>query len=176
MNIRRVVTGHDANGRAIVVHDGMISGAKVIGTAAEFVVPWRTVSAPVDNDDTTDRAGETGGLTQDGGSVLRFVEMPPGARSPLHRTNSLDYGIVLEGDVALELDDGAITPLSPGDVVVQRGTMHAWINRGATPARMVFVPNPRRSRASRSTRRSTARATWRSRGAASFRGRSPSPR
>ena len=139
MNIRRVVTGHDANGRAIVVHDGMISGAKVIGTAAEVVVPWRTVSAPVDNDDTTDRAGETGGLTQDGGSVLRFVEMPPGARSPLHRTNSLDYGIVLEGDVALELDDGAITPLSPGDVVVQRGTMHAWINRGATPARMVFV-------------------------------------
>ena len=139
MQIRRVVTGHDAKGRSVVVHDDVIFGAKVVGTAAEFVVPWRTLTSPADNDDPTDRAGETGGLTQKGGSVLRFVEMPPGARSPLHRTDSLDYGIVLEGDVALELDDGAITPLSPGEVVVQRGTMHAWINRGATPARMVFV-------------------------------------
>ena len=73
------------------------------------------------------------------GSVLRIVDLAPGHRSPLHRTQSLDYGIVLQGQVDLELDDGRIVSLAAGDVVIQRGTMHAWINRGSAPARLAFV-------------------------------------
>jgi quercetin dioxygenase-like cupin family protein len=79
------------------------------------------------------------GLTQPNGSMLRIVDIPPGVRSPMHRTSSLDYGLLLSGDVSLELDDGMVTDLHPGDVVVQRGTIHAWINRGKVTARMAFV-------------------------------------
>lgn len=139
LNVRRVVTGHDSSGKAIVIDDGVICGRSVLGGDAEFAVMWVTNGSPVDNDDTADRARVPIGLVQPGGSVLRIVDIPPGVRSPLHRTSSLDYGIVLAGEVALELDDGATTQLGVGDVVVQRGTIHAWINRGASTARMAFI-------------------------------------
>jgi quercetin dioxygenase-like cupin family protein len=74
-----------------------------------------------------------------GGTVVRIVDLEPGSLSPMHRTETVDYGIVLAGDVRLVLDDGSETPLSVGDVVVQRGTNHAWANAGAAPARMAFV-------------------------------------
>jgi quercetin dioxygenase-like cupin family protein len=139
LKIRRVVTGHDARGRAVVLKDSVIQGSEVLGGKASFAVIWKTITSPVDNDDETDRAAEPGGLTQPNGSVLRIVDIPPGVRSPMHRTSSLDYGILLSGGVSLELDEGAITDLHPGDVVIQRGTIHAWINRGTTTARMAFV-------------------------------------
>jgi hypothetical protein len=123
LKIRRIVTGHDARGRAVVLKDSVIDGREVLGGAASFAVVWKTVSSPVDHDDDTDRAAEPVGLTQPNGSVLRIV----------------DYGLVLSGELSLELDDGAITDLHPGDVVVQRGTIHAWINRGTGTARMAFV-------------------------------------
>lgn len=139
MKIRRVVTGHDAAGKAVVRDDGVIDGKPVLGGDAEFAVMWVTDRSPVDNDDAVDRSRDPIGLVQPGGSVLRIVDIPPGVRSPLHRTSSLDYGIVLAGDVDLELDDGRRTSLGLHDVVVQRGTIHAWINRGTTTARMAFV-------------------------------------
>jgi quercetin dioxygenase-like cupin family protein len=71
--------------------------------------------------------------------VLRFVDFGPGKASPMHKTNSIDHGIVLEGEVEIRLDSGAATRLKPGDVVVQRGTNHAWVNVGTGWARMVFV-------------------------------------
>ncbi len=138
LKIRRVVTGHNARGRAVVLKDGVIQGREVLGGEASFAVIWKTISSPVDNDDA-DRAAEPVGLTQPNGSVLRIVDIPPGVRSPMHRTNSLDYGLVLSGELSLELDDGAVTDLHPGDVVVQRGTIHAWINRGTVTARMAFI-------------------------------------
>ena len=100
---------------------------------------WRTESWPCDNQDSTDGAERDTGLASTNGSVLRIVEMAPGHRSPMHRTQSLDYGIVLAGEIDLELDEGRIVSLNVGDVVVQRGTIHAWINRGNSPARMAFV-------------------------------------
>jgi quercetin dioxygenase-like cupin family protein len=72
-------------------------------------------------------------------AVRRIVDMPPGRRSPMHRTSSLDYGIVISGEVHLELDEGRTVKLVAGDVVVQRGTIHAWDNRSSDFARMAFV-------------------------------------
>ena len=73
------------------------------------------------------------------GVVVRFTEMPPGAASPMHRTETVDVGVVLEGETWLLLDDGSETRCRPGDAVVQRGTNHAWENRSDRPVRMVFV-------------------------------------
>jgi quercetin dioxygenase-like cupin family protein len=139
MEIRRIVTGHDNTGRAVVVSDAPIQGRALPNGIASFAVIWKTVSNPVDNDDAKDRAAEPVGLVQPGGSVLRVVDMPPGSRSPMHRTNSLDYGIVLEGTVDLELDEGKTTTVNAGEIVVQRGTIHAWVNRGTVTARVAFI-------------------------------------
>jgi len=72
--------------------------------------------------------------------VIRIVDMLPGGTSPMHRSSSLDYGVVLSGDVELELDDGAVTTARVGDIIVQRGTIHLWRNPSATEiCRIVFV-------------------------------------
>ena len=72
------------------------------------------------------------------GTTLRINELPPGAGSPMHRTQTVDYGIVLDGEVVLVLDDSE-TVLRAGDVVVQRGTSHRWENRSDAPARVAFI-------------------------------------
>jgi len=132
--IRRIVTGHDADGSAIVHSDSQLSAQQVPNDTV-----WSTEGWPADNTDTQDGALRETGLAGANGSVLRIVEMAPGHRSPMHRTQSLDYGIVLSGEVQLELDAGRIVLLKSGDVVIQRGTVHAWSNRGTSAARMAFV-------------------------------------
>lgn len=139
MQIRRIVTGHDTTGKAVFLQDSLIKGGSLPDGEAAFAVIWRTIGHPVDNNDATDRAAEPVGLTQANGSILRIVDIPPGKRSPMHRTNSLDYGIVLQGAVGLELDDGASTLVQTGEVVVQRGTIHAWFNPGQVTARVAFI-------------------------------------
>ncbi|HXQ50866.1 MAG TPA: cupin domain-containing protein [Stellaceae bacterium] len=139
MEIRRIVTGHDERGRAVFRSDERLAGVPVEGGVAEFAVAWSTTVSPADNDDPFDGAKRAVGLACPGGTVLRFVDIAPGRRSPMHRTNSIDYGIVLAGELDLELDDGAVRHLHAGDVVVQRGTMHAWVNNGTVPCRMAFV-------------------------------------
>jgi len=80
------------------------------------------------------------GIVIPGGSVLRIVDSPPGALSPMHRTVSLDYGIVLEGEIELILDSGEVRTMKRGDVAIQRGTMHAWRNTSSTEwGRMLYV-------------------------------------
>jgi quercetin dioxygenase-like cupin family protein len=138
--LRRIVTGHDAAGRAVVTADSLLEGALNPSGTSLLTLVWTTATAPVNNDDAADGRDRAVGLTLPGGSVLRVVEMAPNSRSPMHRTSSLDYGIVLSGSVELELDDGAVTLVEPGDIVVQRGTIHAWRNPSAvTPARIAFV-------------------------------------
>jgi quercetin dioxygenase-like cupin family protein len=88
---------------------------------------------------------ETDGRTRDArltlsqGSVIRIVDMLPGGESPRHRTNSIDYGIVMSGEIELELDDGAKTTIRQGGVIVQRGTNHLWRNVADLPCRIAFV-------------------------------------
>lgn len=138
--IRRVVTGHDADGRARFVSDAAFVPRDVPSGDAAMCLLWTAPDLPVDNNDTVDGRNRDAGTTLHGGSVIRIVDMYPGQRSPMHRTSSLDYGIVLSGELELELDDGIATRLHPGDVVVQRGTMHLWRNPSATETcRIVFV-------------------------------------
>lgn len=138
--VRRIVTGHDKAGRAIFKSDDLLPVEPIPSGDAAFSLVWTTATVPADNNDETDGRSRDAGLTLNQGSVIRIVDMLPGGTSPMHRTNSIDYGIVLSGEVELELDDGAVTTAGPGDIIVQRGTMHLWRNRSATEnCRIVFV-------------------------------------
>ena len=137
--IRRIVTGHNEEAKAIVKTEDVLTGTLVDGGIAAFIKVWTTNSSPADNNDESDGALRETGLTCPGGTVLRIVDFAPGCKSPLHRTTSIDYGIVLEGEMTMELDGGSVTQLKAGDVVVQRGTNHLWHNRSSRPCRMAFV-------------------------------------
>ena len=138
--IRRIVTGHDATGRAIFKSDEVFTTTPIPGGDAAFSLLWTTATVPADNNDETDGRERDAGLTLHHGSVIRIVDMLPGGASPMHRSNSIDYGIVLTGQVELEVDDGAKELLGPGAVIVQRGTMHLWRNASQTETcRIAFI-------------------------------------
>ena len=137
---RRVVTGHRPDGRAGIWMDSRIAPKGIPSGDAKFALVWTTPTVPADNNDTTDGAPREAGLTLHGGSVIRVVDLAPSQVSPMHRSNSIDYGIVLSGALELELDGGDVAKLGPGDIVVQRGTNHLWRNPSATEwCRIVFV-------------------------------------
>jgi quercetin dioxygenase-like cupin family protein len=137
---RRIVTGHDASGKSVILSDTPSPKTTDIGTAA-FHEVWVTEETPVQipaaEPEPTDRPIRVGPPAN--GVMIRFTDMAPGAESPMHRTETLDVGVVLEGETWLLLDDGSETKVGPGDAVVQRGTNHAWANRSDRPVRMVFV-------------------------------------
>lgn len=138
--VRRIVTGHDPDGRSVFVSDDALPVEPIPSGDAAFSLVWTTATVPADNNDETDGRTRDAGLTLEQGSVIRIVDMFPGGKSPMHRTNSIDYGIVLSGEVELELDDGVVTTAHSGDIIVQRGTMHLWRNRSATEVcRIAFV-------------------------------------
>jgi quercetin dioxygenase-like cupin family protein len=138
-SVRRIVTGHRGDGLAIIKSDSVFEPQPVRSGDAGFAKLWVTQTSPADNRDERDGAELASGLTCIDGSVLRIVDMQPGKVSPMHKTNSVDYGIVLWGEIEMRLDSGEATRLKLGDIVVQRGTNHAWANVGTTPARMAFV-------------------------------------
>jgi len=137
--VRCIVTGHDAQGRAVVTEDTRLETRMNPSKASAASVVWTTSGSPVDLDTAEHGRDRAAQLTLAGGSVLRIIDMMPGGCSPMHRTSSLDYGIVLSGQVELILDDGAITTVDAGEVVIQRGTIHAWRNNTDTTARIAFV-------------------------------------
>jgi quercetin dioxygenase-like cupin family protein len=137
---RRIVTGHDESGKSVVLSDGPSPKTLDIGGAA-FHEIWVTDATPTpipaDEPEPTDRPVRTPAPA--GGVVVRYTDQEPGAVSPMHRTETLDVGVVLEGETWLLLDDGSETHVRTGDAVVQRGTNHAWANRSDRPVRMLFV-------------------------------------
>jgi quercetin dioxygenase-like cupin family protein len=137
---RRIVTGHDGSGRSVVLSDAPTPKTLDIGSAA-FHELWITDRVPAEiaaeEPEPTDRPVRTPAPA--GGTLVRFTEMAPGAEAPMHRTETVDVGVVLEGETWLLLDDGSETLVRQGDAVVQRGTNHAWANRSDKPVRMVFV-------------------------------------
>lgn len=138
LNIRRVVTGHNAQQKAIVTNDETLE-VTIRRPGQEGCVVWATECVPANNLDATDGATKTSGPVLPNGVVFRVVRYEAGATGRMHRTKSLDYGIVLSGSIVLELDDGAEVTLHGGDVLVQRGTIHNWINRGSEPCTIAFV-------------------------------------
>ncbi|MEY4269274.1 MAG: hypothetical protein RLZZ58_490 [Pseudomonadota bacterium] len=137
--IQRLITGHDANGRAVFQSED-VTPTKMIPTGdASFLLIWTTDTVPADNNDETDGRARDAGLTLNQGSAIRIVDMLPGKESPMHRTNSIDYGIVMQGEIELELDDGARRTVREGGIIIQRGTNHLWRNTSDHVCRIAFI-------------------------------------
>lgn len=165
--IRRIVTGHDANGKAIVEMDGFAPNQKTrAGAGFVSTLLWVTDETPARLDTGTDRADRTIGVPPPPqGSVLRIVDFPPitaeseamkqedllkamgvshhggggtARHAFMHRTPSVDYAIVLSGEIDMLLDDSEVH-MKAGDIMVQQATNHAWVNRSTDFCRIAFV-------------------------------------
>ncbi|HEY6454320.1 MAG TPA: cupin domain-containing protein [Steroidobacteraceae bacterium] len=142
---RRVVTGHDQTGKSVVLHDGPppqhhpMHGPEV---GADFYEVWNSARpVPLLSAQESEPNERAFSIMPVSGHLLRIIEIYPpeqgGKRTVMHRTRTLDYVVVITGEIVLVLDDSELT-LRAGDVVVQRGTDHAWENRSSQPARMAF--------------------------------------
>jgi quercetin dioxygenase-like cupin family protein len=138
MTLRRVVTGHDDQGRAMVLIDEQVKNVFSPRPGAEFSVIWSSEELPVNNDGSEDPSNRKIGTTVDNGSVFRVVSFGPGVAPRNHRTDSIDYAVVMSGEIDMALDTGTVH-LKAGDVLVQRGTVHNWINNGTVPCVIAFA-------------------------------------
>ena len=138
LQIRRVVTGHDPSGRAVVKIDEVARNLVSSRTGATACVVWTTEGFPVDNTGEEDAGLRKTGTTLDNGTVFRILELAPGVTPRNHRTDSIDYAVIMSGEVDMELDDATVH-LKAGDVLVQRGTIHNWVNHGTEPCVIAFV-------------------------------------
>jgi len=164
---RRVVTGHDASGKAVVVIDGAAPNVKLRkASGATSTLLWVTGESPADISGGADRAERDIGVAPPpAGAIFRIVDFPPSTEfepvdnealiremgirqgtsrarparhAAMHRTKSIDYAVVISGEIDMLLDDSEIH-LKAGDMLVQRGTNHAWVNRGKENCRIAFV-------------------------------------
>ena len=139
LTVRRVVTGHDENGRAIVSIDEMSKNVVQTRPGAHAAVIWTSEGFPVDNDGSADTSGRKIGISAiDNGTVFRVVSFGPGVTPRNHRTDTIDYATVISGEIDMELD-GTSVHLKAGDLLVQRGTIHNWVNKGTAPCVIAFV-------------------------------------
>lgn len=159
--IRRLVTGHDENGKAIIIYDGPAENIRTDENRPGFGVTelWVANETPTSNEGDEDTSLRPFTLPPpDGGSVFRILEIPPEAeikgsgtpstienaaveskRHPgMHKTRTIDYVVVISGRIDLLLDDSEAR-LEAGDTMVQRGTVHAWSNPGPEPCVVMFV-------------------------------------
>jgi mannose-6-phosphate isomerase-like protein (cupin superfamily) len=164
--IRRIVTGHDAEGKSVIIEDANSPHSITFEHSGTTVTDiWKTTSIPADNLGNKDAAkGEWRKQPPKDGSVFRVIEYPPDSKrlanfdrakhlaetgeSPtdeakprhpgMHKTNSTDYAIVLSGEIYAIMEDGEVL-MKAGDCLVQRGTNHAWSNRTEKPCLVAFV-------------------------------------
>ena len=119
LKVRRVVTGHDGQGRAVVASDDLCDRKSSARPGHERLDLWKDAD----------------------GTVFRLVRYEPGVAPRHHRTETVDYAIVLSGEIEMDLD-GTLVRLRQGDALVQRNTIHNWVNRGAQPCVIAFVLVP----------------------------------
>lgn len=165
--VRRVLTGHDPAGRSTILADGYATNVMELASIPGLALTdlWETTGAPADNDGHADAAARPVRLEPPPrGTILRVVEFPPDASwrnrtdgkeafnaigaghaqdtasadPMMHRTNTVDYAIVLKGEITAVMERGE-TLLRAGDILVQRGTNHSWSVRGSEPALVAFV-------------------------------------
>ena len=138
LQIRRVVTGHDEQGRAKVLIDETTTNVMSQRPGAQYSVIWSTEGFPLSNDGSDDPSHKKIGTTLPNGTVFRIVSFAPGVAPRNHRTDSIDYAVVISGEIDMELDIGSVH-LKAGDVLVQRGTIHNWVNKGTSPCVIAFT-------------------------------------
>jgi mannose-6-phosphate isomerase-like protein (cupin superfamily) len=138
IKIRRVVTGHDAQGKAKVLIDEQVKNVISSRPGANSSVIWSSDTLPVDNDGDADPSGKKIETTIPGGSVFRVVSFGTGVSPRNHRTDSIDYAVVISGEIDMQLDTESVH-LKAGDVLVQRGTIHNWVNTGSAPCVIAFA-------------------------------------
>ena len=137
--MRRVVTGHTESGKSVFVSDGEPPRIDIRPSGNEITEIWATQGTPVipvtQGDPTIETSSFFPGI---GDTSLKVMRMPPGAESGMHTSDTIDYGIVVSGEVCLELDDSQVH-LKKGDCVVQNGTRHNWRNGGPEVCVIAFV-------------------------------------
>lgn len=138
LRVRRVITGHDPNGKAIVKIDEVSTNVVSSRPGATACNVWTTEGFPVDNDGDADEGLRKVATTLKNGTIFRVIEFAPGLAARNHRTDSIDYIVVISGEIDMELD-GSMVHLKAGDVMVQRGTIHNWVNRGTAPCVLAVV-------------------------------------
>ena len=138
LQIRRVVTGHDEQGRAKVLIDETTTNVLSQRPGAQYSVIWSTEGFPLSNDGNDDPSHKKIGTTLPNGTVFRIVSFGPGVSPRNHRTDSIDYAVVMSGEIDMELDIGSVH-LKAGDVLVQRGTIHNWVNKVSAPCLIAFT-------------------------------------
>ena len=165
--VRRVLTGHDVDGRSTIIADGQAPNMKEMPSFPGLALTdlWETTSAPAGNEGHADAAARPVRLEPPkNGSIFRIVEFPPDASRPrdsdgaagfkaigaghaqdkhssdpmMHKTSTIDYIVVLKGEIHAVLEKGE-TLLRPGDVFIQRGTNHSWSVRGSEPCIVAVV-------------------------------------
>jgi mannose-6-phosphate isomerase-like protein (cupin superfamily) len=140
LQLRRVVTGHDEGGRAVVIIDEMAKNVAQPRPGLSASVVWTTDTIPADNSGVDDGGARKVGTTLPGGTVFRVIEFMPGNAPRIHRTDTIDYAVVISGEIDMELEPGDVeVHLKAGDVLVQRGTIHNWVNRGTAPCQIAFI-------------------------------------
>jgi quercetin dioxygenase-like cupin family protein len=167
--VRRIVTGIDANGRSYIAEDGVAPAMMTMEGRAGYRNNnlWRTVGSPTPVDAADSVLEHRGVLPPPGGTVLRVIDIPPEEKDPvlrkryteavfaamfadakhdssharhpgMHVTDTIDYAIVLQGELVAIMDEGE-TVLRAGDILIQRGTNHAWANRSNAITRVAFI-------------------------------------
>ena len=138
VKVRRVVTGHNALGKAVVLFDGptanVVSGRK----GQSGTVLWQTSEFPTINDGAADVSTVPVKTVNPDGTVFRVVEFEPGVAPRVHRTDSVDYAVIISGEIEMELEETKVR-LKAGDCLVQRVTVHNWVNHGPAPCVIAFV-------------------------------------
>ena len=137
--VRRVITGHDASGKAVILFDSAASNVKHRPSGLISTLLWLTEESPARASGDADRAMREIGIPPPPlGSVFRIVDFPAGTVGEMHRTRSIDYAVVLEGEIDMVLDESEVH-LKAGDVLVQQATNHGWMNHSTANCRIAFV-------------------------------------
>jgi len=140
--IRRVVTGHDKANVAKVLIDAPATNAKYPDSGVVSTLMWITDTNPAGiavGENAEDMGARIVGTAPPaGGTRCCVIDFPPGNHPHMHRTETIDYVFVIEGEIEMDMDNSTVK-LKQGDVLIQRGTNHAWANRSNKPARVAFV-------------------------------------
>ena len=139
-SVRRIVTGHDAQGRSMIVDSSETCSAPgKLQPSVSVANFWVNETMPPTIDGADPLKGDFPVLPKNGGAVFRMLELAPGTEPFMHATQTIDYVVVTAGELTMILDDGAEIVLKERDVMIQRATMHGWANRGAVPCRFATV-------------------------------------